>query len=366
MPLAIRSLQEEVEILARKLSESVRVFRQICAGVKALHDAGVIHRDLKPSNILRLADGSIVVADLGVAKRHPRHSSILTGSSVIVGTLAYLAPEQLLPAGSRLADRRSDIYQLGKILYQLTTGLSPAVPRLDRLPIGLAHIVGRAIAANPEDRYPEVDSLLAALDAFEETSLTMDERRGRLNSLLGRLDRRNDPRPPTQADLGESLALLNQFGGNASPEGLSWFDSLPISLIRSLARQRPVEFLSVLNLYATAIRSDASRQNFDYADFVAARMNEIFSASRHVGLKTRAMHIALITAVALNRYSAMGVFKGMLREVKTLSLALPVAEMLREHLDEFRDVSLGIQPARLHPAIRAVLDELDWLETVSF
>jgi serine/threonine protein kinase len=366
MPLAIGSLQEEVEILARKLSATVEVFRNICAGVKAIHDAGVIHRDLKPSNVLRLADGSIVVADLGAAKRDPRHSSILTATSAIVGTLAYLAPEQLLPEGSRLADRRADLYQLGKILYQLASGSSPAVMDLDRLPVGLAHIVGRATAARPGDRYPDVESLLTALDAFQQTNVPRAQRRGRLHSLLGRLDRDRRGRTPTSADLSESISILRQFGDSGPRAGLSWFDSLPVPLIRSLARHRAADFLAIVNLYAKAITSDASRQDFGYADFVAFRMHEIFIASRHIGLRTRALQIVLIVAVALNRYAAKSKFQAMLREVNSLSLALPVAEMLRDHLDEFRDAAEGLDPERLHPAIRAVLDELTWIETVAF
>jgi serine/threonine protein kinase len=366
MPLAVGSLQDEVEILARKLSATIDVFREICAGVKAIHDAGVVHRDLKPSNVLRLADGSVVVADLGAAKRDPRHSSILTATSAIVGTLAYLAPEQLLPEGSRLADRRVDLYQLGKILYQLASGSSPAVIDLDRLPVGLAHIVGRATAVRPGDRYPDVDSLLAALDVFEPTGGPRGERRGRLYSLLGRLDGERPHQSATQADLSESISILRQYADNGPREGLSWFDALPIPLIRSLARHRPVDFLGIMNCYARTIRSSASRQDFRYADFVAFRMNEVFMSSRHVGLRTRALQIVMITAVALDRYAAKSKFKDMLREVKSLALALPVSEMLRDHLDEFRDAAEGLAPDSLHPAIRAVLDELSWIETVSF
>jgi len=366
MPLAVGSLQDEVEILARKLSATIQVFREVCAGVKAIHDAGVVHRDLKPSNVLRLADGSVVVADLGAAKRDPRHSSVLTATTAIVGTLAYLAPEQLLPEGSRLADRRADLYQLGKILYQLASGSSPAVIDLDRLPAGLAHIVGRATAARPGDRYPDVDSLLAALDAFEPTSGPRAHRRGRLQSLLSRLDRERPRRPPTQADLSESIAILRQYADSGPREGLSWFDALPVPLIRALARDRPVDFLEILNHYAKAITADAARQDFGYADFVAFRMNEVFMSSRHTGLRTLALRIVLITAAALNRFAAKSKFRDMLREVKPVALALPVSEMLRDHLDEFRDAAEGLDPQRLHPAIRAVLEELSWIETVSF
>lgn len=366
MPLALGSLQDEVEILARDLSATVEVFRKVCAGVQAIHDAGVVHRDLKPSNILRLTDGSVVVADLGAAKRDPRHSSILTASSAIVGTLAYLAPEQMLPDGSRRADRRVDVYQLGKILYQLATGFSPAVVDFGRLPIGLAHIVERATAPRPDDRYPDVDSMLAALDAFEPEVVPQADRRGRLRDLLERLDLDRNRRSPNQFELDESITILRRFADDGRHSGLSWFDALPVPLIRSLARNRPNDFLPIVNRYAKAVAAHVARQDFGYADFVASRMNEIFRISRHAGLKTRAVQIVLISAVALNRFAAKARFREMLREARSLELALPVSEMLRDHLDELRDAAGGLDPKSLHPALRSVLDELTWIETVSF
>lgn len=368
MPLAIGSLQEEVENLARHLPDALKVFRQVCLGVEAIHDAGVIHRDLKPSNVLRLQDGSIAVSDLGAAKRDPRLSSILTRTCAVVGTLAYLAPEQLLPGGSRLADRRSDIYQLGKMLYQFISGRSPALVELQRLPAGLAHVVGRATSASPADRYPDVGSLLAALDAYEQATTVPTDRQSRLREILKRFCAAEKDVRPNQALLNESLLLLSGLGlgGREGRAGLSWFDDLPITLLRSLAKDRPAQFLAILDDYARVVAAEVPRQEFRYADFVASRMKAIFIATNHVGLRTRALQIVLITAVALNRYAAMSVFKEMLRSIKTLTLALPVSEMLRDHLDEFRDVALGLETGKLHPAIRSVLDELSWIETVPF
>jgi len=365
MPLATGSLQDEVEILARSLPTSLRVFQDICAGVKAIHDSGVVHRDLKPSNILRLADRSIVVADFGASKRDPRHSSVLTGTSAIVGTLTYLPPEQLLPQGSRQADRRSDLFQLGKILYQLTTGRSPAVMELERLPVGLAHIVRRATATRPDRRYPDVDSLMIALDVFVETTVGHAHPRARLDRFLERMDRVRPIQEPTRAELHENLSLLHQRG--SEPEsGVFWFDAVPSSLLRSFAREIPGDFVTVLDLYRKRICVRPCTLDFQYADLVATRMRGIFESTTHAGLKTLALRIALVTAVALNRYSAMATVRQLLRQVKTLSLALPVSEMLREHLEEFREVTPGLDPQYLHTAIRAILDELTWIETVTF
>lgn len=365
MPLARGSLQDEVEILARELPNALQVFRELCKGVDAIHQTGVVHRDLKPSNVLRLVDGSIVVADLGAAKQDPRHSSALTDTCAIIGTLPYLAPEQLLPEGSRLADRRSDLFQLGKVLYQLATGQSPAVVDLSRLPIGLAHIVRRATAARPDDRYPDVGALLEALDAFESTLLPRTSHRGRLQGFLERLGRDRHTHAPNRTELDECVSLLRQFG-SATESGHSWFDSLPKPLLRSLARHRSEDLAFVLDLHAKGLGTKNVSRSFSYADFVAGRMKAIFDSTRHVGLKTAALRITLLTAVALNRYSAMATFREMLLDIQTLSLAMPVAEMLREHLEEFRETTPGLDPDRLHPAIRAVFDDFTWIETVSF
>ncbi len=127
MPLAADTLQAELPRRGGDVAWSIQVFRQICLGVQGLHQAGVIHRDLKPANVLRLAGQHHVVADLGTAKREPRDSTVLTRTCAILGTLSYLAPEQLMPGGSRHADARTDVFQLGKMLYQMTTGRSPAV-----------------------------------------------------------------------------------------------------------------------------------------------------------------------------------------------------------------------------------------------
>ena len=102
--------------------KSWRLFRQVCLGVQAMHDSGIVHRDIKPANVLRFTGGRIAVSDLGAAKLEPRDTTVLTQTHVVVGTLAFLAPEQFLPGGSRRADFRTDIYQLGKVLYQLLTG----------------------------------------------------------------------------------------------------------------------------------------------------------------------------------------------------------------------------------------------------
>ncbi len=87
-------------------------------------------------------------------------------------------------------------------------------------------------------------------------------------------------------------------------------------------------------------------------------MRLVFTGTRHPEVKTVALQTTLIAAVELNRYAAMGIFNRLLMTIKTVELALPVAEMLRRDSEYYHEVAAGAPPARLHPAIREVQQEL--------
>jgi len=147
--------------------DALDVLGEVCAGVTALHEAGVVHRDLKPSNVLLRWDAdagreSAVVADLGLSK------SLADGSgfTVAVGSSGYTAPEQRGPGS--IVERRTDVYALGALAYRVLTGANPPEnglsPRaLRALPGGLGAVVGRAMAVLPADRWATADAFRAAL-----------------------------------------------------------------------------------------------------------------------------------------------------------------------------------------------------------
>jgi ABC-type branched-subunit amino acid transport system substrate-binding protein len=161
--------------------EATQALIDACKGVGAAHSAGLIHRDIKPANFMRAADGSIKVADFGLAKS--AGGSGLTRSGMVVGTPFYMSPEQ---CEAKPLDPRSDIYSLGATYYSLLTGKNPyedsgSVPQLmyahchapipdprsiiSTIPEACSRIIARAMAKAPGDRYQSTAQMQSDLQA---------------------------------------------------------------------------------------------------------------------------------------------------------------------------------------------------------
>src|SRR5689334_2576246 len=103
------------------VDEAVKILAQLAPGMDEAHSKGIVHRDLKPSNILFDSKGTPYISDFGIAKLSQAQSGNMTGSAII-GTPAYMAPEQAQGTG---VDGRTDIYAVGIILYEMLTGKQP-------------------------------------------------------------------------------------------------------------------------------------------------------------------------------------------------------------------------------------------------
>jgi eukaryotic-like serine/threonine-protein kinase len=357
MPLAEGSLEDALPELTGRETEALGVFGQICLGVRAIHESGIVHRDIKPANVLRLAGGRFAVSDLGVAKLATRDTTALTQTRAVIGTLGFLAPEQFLPAGSRRADVRTDIYQLGKVLYQMLTGRSPALIEPEAVSKGLAHILLRATSVNPDDRYRDLGELLDALRYYQLSRDPARNAREALESLVLEAETHLRRREYRSENVREILALLTPLDQLEPSAAIERFDRLPDGLLPVLAGEFAAEMTPVLRAYTSAVRARVAGYPFRYADQLARRMRLIFLAAEHPGLKALALEATLIAAVELNRFAAMHVFNRMLTAVNSVEVALPVAEMLRSHPRSYAVVADGVPADRLHPALRALQRE---------
>jgi serine/threonine protein kinase len=217
---------------------------QVCQGLQAAHEAGVIHRDLKPANVMveALPDGEerARILDFGLAKVvHGDHMVTgLTERDMIFGTPEYMAPEQ---ARGDEVDVRCDVYACGVILYQLVTGTvpisgktplatmtaqlteavqSPRERAPDRaIPPAIEAVILRALQKDPEERYATARALAEALESVQERRvISVNPRSGSAADPVSDTDlhMENDPdgiAPPSARWARKSLAMVAPVGG---------------------------------------------------------------------------------------------------------------------------------------------------------
>ena len=183
MELVVGQTLEELLVQRGALPwrRALELLRQLCTGVAALHRAGIVHRDLKPQNVMVNAAGAPIVVDFGLAIASDDER--LTRTGAMVGTLGYMAPEQVGGKGAAVS-ARADVYALGLILYELLTGepaievsgtfselmgrilegqLTPPSEVDPALPARLDAVVAQASARKPELRYADAEQLALAL-----------------------------------------------------------------------------------------------------------------------------------------------------------------------------------------------------------
>ncbi len=169
--------------------EALHFTKQISRALTHAHERGIIHRDIKPHNIMLLRDGTIKVADFGIAALD---NEVHENNGQAIGSIHYIAPEQ---ARGESPDIRSDLYSLGVVMYEMLTGQKPytgdtlgeiAVKHMNAEPVPphelvpdippeLERITLKAMEADIQERYQSAEALLADLDSFTQSQLAAEE-----------------------------------------------------------------------------------------------------------------------------------------------------------------------------------------------
>lgn len=176
-------------------NETIRHLIPILSALSAAHKIGIVHRDIKPENILISTNGRIKVADFGLAHGDLLGNTVTAETSVILGSVSYLSPEQVLRG---IADTRSDVYSVGIVAFELLTGEKPfagdspiniaykhvheRVPAPSTLVAGIPEsldaLVLRATSVNPDDRPLDAEKFL---DELRKIQIEMDPKRTQMS-----------------------------------------------------------------------------------------------------------------------------------------------------------------------------------------
>lgn len=353
MPLAVSSLTTEVKAGMNE-DDALKNFQHVCLGVQAIHNSNCTHRDVKPDNALRLSNGNIVISDMGLAKIDPRDSTTLTQTVAFVGTRVYCAPEQL--GGARDADERTDVYQLGKTLYEMITGESPALLDMSKVPKGLGYIIDRATKNHPDQRYQSVGVLMDAIETYVRANAPDVSPDREFEAAFEEAQELLKQGKYRAENLENLIVLLVRFTDD-SDLLTKQFERLPEELLTVMARTFSAQMQGLLEAYVNAIKDVLVDRGYSYGEYVGARMKIVFDNTDDARLKALAIKVTLVVAVALNRFAAMEIFDLMLVRVLTPEDTLAVADVLREELDRYSVVASRIPRRRLQRVIAEVYDE---------
>ncbi len=211
------------------LPQILRIMEDLLAGLQFSHERGVVHRDIKPANLMLTLSGQAKIADFGIARIE---SSSMTQAGTVLGTPAYMSPEQFM---GQVVDARSDIYSSGVLLYQLLTGerpfdgsmsaimhkaLNTEAPAPSQISVTAPRpfdgVVRRAMAKRPEDRYPSAVAFIAAIRvaaAAPSGSIEVEDDSGDATMIAA-------PRPSASRKAGVSPAEVAAAMRPARPDPL--------------------------------------------------------------------------------------------------------------------------------------------------
>ncbi len=258
---------------ALSVERALGLARQVAEALEAAHEAGVVHRDLKPQNVLVDAAEHAFIVDFGIS-RSTDAGKTMTEAGAMMGTLAYMSPEQ---ARGDAVDHRSDIYSFGLLMYEMFAGVLPFaedanlsslsalmrrvqtdVPSLDRtragLPDWISRIVSRCLERDPAGRYPSVGELLRDLDQEQATRAQRAlPLKGILRVAAGLLLAvglagaavvlwRGRDSTPTAAAPSTALIVV-PFRNSTGDPALDWTRTGLPSLLRSELQQSPALYL---------------------------------------------------------------------------------------------------------------------------
>jgi TolB-like protein/Flp pilus assembly protein TadD/predicted Ser/Thr protein kinase len=284
------SLKAKIKSGPLRLDEAVRIAIEIAEGLQEAHSKGIIHRDVKSANIMLTTGGRVKVMDFGLAKSSG--GTQLTQTGTTVGTVAYMSPEQ--GRGERV-DCRTDIWSLGVVLYEMITGELPfkadyeqAVvysimnepPRSIRdvrsgTPLELEHVVTKALAKDPNERYELASDILSDLGAIKK-----------------KIETKTDMEVTAESEPTPSIAVLPFVNMSPDPDNEYFGDGLAEELINALTQLKGLRVAARTSAFTFRGREVDIREIGKRLDVNAVLEGSVRRAGKRLRITAQLVNIA--------------------------------------------------------------------------
>lgn len=317
MNLCDKSLEDIVELGITE-EERFDYVIQLCSGIKVLHDKGIIHRDIKPSNAL-LQGKLLKVSDLGLGKFIVRDSATLTPTNdKTMGTYDYISPEIYNNGEGRNADKRSDIYSIGKLIYYVfSEGESPLHVNAAKVKTDIFPIINKCTKISPDDRYQDVSEIINELNICQKSREIIISFADMISAHKTGINDSNFAEQvyryllTLQDDLGvliKDLRILKSDG------------------FKLVLRYKREEVSNLINLLLTTHKNDEKYWiQFEDIDILVDRARLLMQTTKILQEKQDLLEFSIKLSIEYNRWPAMNVVVNMLhdlseQEIKAMAL----------------------------------------------
>ena len=354
MELAHSNLRDILPDIKGKESDIVDIFRQILAGIKHAHDNGVVHRDLKPENILIYNDvgNNVRISDFGIAKLDPNDTTTLTAGSEGLGTPQYAAPEQW--AAAHDADARADIYALGKLLYEMLTGIMPfPILKLECVDSKFRYIIQKCVENEPDQRFQSIEELRQQFELAIRPAELLDRPIERVRNILeGYIFADTETRAIYLTELTNILEM--------NPEDNELYTTFvprfPDNMISDIIEQHSASFMRIIEIFDEHVKGALL---FSYTDVVASFYRTVYGLVDNLRLKRIVLARLLYMGVSHNRWYVMDVTANIINCIQDIAEAQNAVEILGNDSHSTRVIADRLIRSQLHQIIRSKLDQMN-------
>lgn len=348
MPRAEKTLEELIEEHPSGIdaAQAADIILAVADAVEYAHQQGIHHRDIKPGNIL-LLDGDWVVGDFGMCRDLSSDSTTITQPNSIVGTVAYMAPEQFDDGHDVRAT--ADVFALSRVFLHMLTGRRPfPVSHLDKCPAEYLYLITKGLADNPEERHASVAEFARQIELIANPgdSWVSVEDRGKVLLAKG-----------LKGDAKATAALLDLLVSAADDEVLytSFVAKLPEPMLAAMQASNRAAFEQLVRTF-----DDYSEGGhpFNYVDVIADFFAMVFRVADSSMIRRMALHRVMVVGAAHNRFYVGNVFARLVASLKDPNEILMAADVMRSDRSSahwYRDYFES--KSALAPPIRDILDE---------